>query len=418
MASEKKTLLENFLSLGALQIFGYVIPLITLPYQSRVLGVEKFGLVYFAYAFMAYFMILTDFGFGLSATREIAVNRHNKNNLSNIFSSVTILKLSLVLVSYILLVIITFFVPKIHDNWLIFQLSFLMVLGNAIYPVWFFQGMERMKYITFLNILSKVVFLILIFIFVKKSDDYIIVPLLNSLGFLVAGVIGMYFAIKHLGAKLYIPSLNSIKKQFKYSSDFFLSRVSVSLVTNTNSFCLGLIGSNIMVGYYVAAEKIYQAMQGFCMPLNNALYPFVAKSRNIQLYKKIFYIAILINIFVCAFIFIFAKDIITIFYGQPMLPAYRVLRVFSVAMLLDFPTILIGYPFVAALGYTKETNRSVMFTAAFHIIGLTTLYFTNHLNIYCISYLVAMSVLVTFSIRFGTVIKYKLWNKNYKEALS
>ena len=92
MSEAKRNLLENFLSLGALQIVGYIIPLINLPYLSRILGVEKFGLVFFAFAFMQYFIMLTDYGFGLSATREIAINRHNSNNISNIFSAVTFIK--------------------------------------------------------------------------------------------------------------------------------------------------------------------------------------------------------------------------------------------------------------------------------------------------------------------------------------
>lgn len=142
-----------------------------------------------------------------------------------------------------------------------------------------------MKYITFLNILSKIIFLVLIFIFVKHESDYIIVPLLNSMGFLVSGVIGMYFANKNLGAKLYIPKWTAIKKQFKYSSEFFLSRVSVSAYTNTNTFCLGLIGSTVMVGYYVAAEKIYNAINGIQAPLGQALYPFVAKNKDIAFVK-------------------------------------------------------------------------------------------------------------------------------------
>lgn len=145
MQAERKTLLENFLSLGALQIVSYVIPLINLPYLSRILGVEMFGLVFFAFAFMQYFIMLTDYGFGLSATREIAINRHNKNNLSNIFSAVTFIKLCLLLVSFLILCLMIIFIPKLHENWLVFLLSFLMVVGNAIYPVWFFQGMERMK---------------------------------------------------------------------------------------------------------------------------------------------------------------------------------------------------------------------------------------------------------------------------------
>ena len=261
MNDKKKRLLDNFLSLGALKIFTYVLPMITLPYVSRVLGAEKFGLVYFAVAFVQYFNIITDFGFGLSATREIAINRHNKNNLSNIFSAVTWAKIVLLVISFIIFCCILLLIPKLRENWLIFVLSFLAVIGNVIYPVWFFQGMERMKYITFLNILARTIFLILIFIFVKQQSDYMLIPILTFIGSLISGLIGMYFAIKHLSAKLYIPSWNAIKKQLKYSSEFFLSRASLSIYTNTNTFFLGLITSNLLVGYYVAAEKIYNAIR-------------------------------------------------------------------------------------------------------------------------------------------------------------
>ena len=410
MTGEKKTLLENFISLGALQIITYVIPLISLPYLSRILGVENFGLVFFAFAFMQYFIMLTDYGFGLSATREIAVNRHNQNNLSNIFNSVTVIKLALLLVSYIILTLLCLFVPKLNANWLIFQLSFLMVVGNAIYPVWFFQGMERMKYITFLNILSKTIFLVLIFIFVKQESDYIIVPLLNSMGFLVSGIIGMWFAIKEFKIKFYLPKLNSIIKQFKYSSEFFLSRVSVSAYTNTNTFCLGLIGSNIMVGYYVAAEKIYQAVNGIQMPISQALYPFVAKHKDIKTYKKWFNIAVLINLLVCTLVFIFAKWIITIFYGIDMTEAYKVLRIFCLIALVTFPSILLGYPLLGAMGHTKEANRSVIIGSIVHIIGLIILFTLNKMNIYTIACMVLITESVVFTIRVYSVLKYKLLN--------
>lgn len=414
MANEKKNLLENFISLGALQIVSYVIPLINLPYLSRVLGVEKFGLVFFAFAFMQYFIILTDYGFGLSATREIAVNRHNKNNLSNIFSAVTFIKLCLLLVSFAILCIMIIFIPKLHENWIVFLLSFLMVVGNAIYPVWFFQGMERMKYITFLNILSKTIFLVLIFIFVKKSDDYVIVPLLNSMGFLVSGIIGMYFAIKNLGAKLYLPKWQAIKKQFKYSSEFFLSRVSVSAYTNTNTFCLGLIGSSIMVGYYVAAEKIYNAINGIQAPLGQALYPFVAKNKDIKTYKKWFLVAIICNLLICSFVFIFAKQFIAIFYGANMMFAYKILRIFCIISLIVFPSMLVGYPLIGALGHTKEANRSVIVGSIIHIIGLFTLFITKNMNVYSIAFMVLITESIVFAIRVNAIWKYKLLKENIK----
>lgn len=408
MSEAKRNLLENFLSLGALQIVGYIIPLINLPYLSRILGVEKFGLVFFAFAFMQYFIMLTDYGFGLSATREIAINRHNSNNISNIFSAVTFIKFCLLIISFLILCIMIIFIPKLHQNWLIFILSFLMVVGNAIYPVWFFQGMERMKYITFLNILAKIIFLVLIFIFVKKESDYIIVPLLNSLGFLVSGIIGMYFAIKELGARLYIPKWSTIKKQFKYSSEFFLSRASLSIFTNTNSFCLGLISSTIMVGYYVAAEKIYAAISGLVGPITGALYPFIAKNKDIKLYKKIFTGVVIVNIFICAFVFIFAPDIITIFYGKDMYNAYKILRIFCFLTMISVPHMMLGYPLLGAMGYTKQVNASIIISSFIHIIGLTTLYFTGIMNIYTIALMVLVTESFVFILRGYWVLKYKL----------
>lgn len=411
MREERKNLFANFISLGALQIISYIIPLISLPYLSRILGVEYFGIVFFAFATMQYFIILTDYGFGLSATRQIAVNRHNQNNLSNVFNSVMVIKFMLLIISFIILLLLIVFIPKLKLYKAVFILSFFMVVGSAIYPVWFFQGMERMKYITFLNILSKLIFLILIFTFVKQPSNYLIVPLFNSLGFMTAGLIGVYFAVKELGIKLYIPKWLSIIKQFKYSSEFFLSRVAVSIYTNTNTFCLGLIGSNVMVGYYVAAEKIYTALNGLQLPLNHALYPYVSKYRDVKLFKKIFLITIIINTFICLFVFLFAKYIITVFYGKEMLEAYKVLRIFCLGTLVAIPDMLLGYPLLGGLGYTQKANLSVIISAMIHLLGLFFLYCTNKMNIYSIASMAVITESVVLLLRSFWVVKYKLLSK-------
>lgn len=408
MLKRNKSLLENFISLGALQVIGYVFPLVTLPYLARILSVEKFGLVFFAFAFMGYFDILVDFGFGLSATREIAINRHNQNNLSNIFNSVTTIKFGLISVSYLTLVLATIFVPKIHNNWLIFHLSFLMVVGNAIYPVWFFQGMEKMKYITFLNILAKTIFLVLIFIFVRQQNDYVLVPLLNSCGFLISGIIGFIFAIKEFKIKLYIPKFNSIKKQFKYSSEFFITRLSVSAYTNTNTVCLGFVGSELMVGFYVAAEKIYNAINGLKAPLVNALYPYVTRNRDIKLYKKIFKITILVTFLISLFGFIFAKDIITIFYGSNMQNAYKIFQIFCFLFFVNVPSVLLGYPLLGAFGHTKICNYSVIISSIIHILGLIILISLNKLTIYTMAIMVTLTTTIELIIRVLGTCKYKL----------
>ena len=316
----------------------------------------------------------------------------------------------LVLLSFFALILTIIFIPKIRENYIVFLLSFLMCVGNAIYPVWFFQGMERMKYITFLNILSKTIFLVLIFIFVKHQSDYIIVPLLNSLGFLVAGFIGFYFAVKEFGISLYIPRWSTIKQHFKYSSEFFMTQVSVSLYTNTNTVCLGFVGSEFMVGLYVAAEKIYAAINGLKGPLVTALYPFVTRNKDIKLYRKIFKLAILVSFIVSCFAFIFAKDIITIFYGAEMTEAYKVLRIFCVLFFINVPSVLLGYPLLGALGCTHEVNWSVVYSSIFHLIGLVILISIHGLTIYTMAYMVLFTTTFELLMRVIPVVKYKLWN--------
>ena len=211
----RKRLAENFLSLSGLQAVNYLLPLITLPYLVRVLGPEKFGLIVFAQSFIEYFIILTDYGFNLSATREISIHRNNKEKVCEIFSSVMTVKFLLGTLSFIILALILIFIPKFRNDQLIYLFTFGMVLGNILFPVWFFQGMERMKYITILNIIAKGIFTVCIFIFIRKMADYPYVPLINSMGFLVAGGLSLRIVSKDFGIKFILPSFEAIKHQLK-----------------------------------------------------------------------------------------------------------------------------------------------------------------------------------------------------------
>lgn len=369
---EKKRLISNFFSLSVLQAANYILPLITLPYLVRVLGVEYFGLLAFANATIAYFSILTDYGFNLTATREISIYRDNKEKVIEIFSSVMIIKFFLMIISFLLLAILVFSFDKFRQYALIYFLTFGTVVGNVLFSVWFFQGMERMKYITFFNILAKLIFTVAIFIFVQNQSDVWKVPLLNSIGFLVAGVWSLYLIKKEFGISFQLQTNFTIKKHFIDGWDVFVSRIFVSLYTTINIFLLGLFTNNTIVGYYAIAERIVNAVGGLFTPANQTIYPYMAKmyvnqkNRFFDFTKKIGFSFFSISIILLMLLVLFAKPILKLVIGSPDI---NVLKIYYI-LIFTLITVPFGPLFTQVLiiqKRNKEFNKVVRATFLFNL---------------------------------------------------
>jgi len=367
---DKKRLLENFLSLSVLQGANYILPLITLPYLVRVLGPEKFGLIAFAQAFIQYFNILTDYGFNLSATREISVYRKDKEKVSEIFSSVMVIKFGLIVISLFILLVLIFAIPKFRKDWPVYFFSFGMVLGNVLFPVWFFQGMERMKYITVLNIIAKGIFTICIFLFIRRMSDYLYVPLINSIGFLVAGGLSLRIIFKDFGIKFMFPSFEAVKHQLKEGWHIFVSTLAISLYTTSNTFILGLFADSMSVGYYAAAEKIIKAIQGLLSPISQTLYPYISKlasesrEKALNFIRKLLKIISAIGFIISLLIFYFADFVVNIFLGSQYQQSIIVLRI------LAFLPFIIGLSNVFGIQTMLTFNLKQAFSEILILAGL------------------------------------------------
>ena len=407
---KEKRLVGNFFSLSVLQVFTYVLPLLVLPYLVRTLGVEKFGLVAFAQSFIMFFNIIVDFGFTLSATREISVNREDEEKVTEIFSSVIIIKCILIVLSYLIMNIIVFSYAKFAKEWILFNLSFLWVIGQAMFPIWYFQGMERMKYITIVNVTSKILFTLLIFLFIHNSSDYIYVPLLNGGGMVTGGILSLLFIKKAFSQRFRFYNTKTVLYHFRESSHFFLSRVAVSIYTTSNTFLLGIFTNNTMVGYYSIAEKLYQAILGFYQPIVQALYPYVAKERNITLFKKLFIVLVGINILGIVLLYFIGSDIFDLLFSNNLgTESLEVFHIFLIASLIVVPSILLGYPFLGALGFSKYANLSVIYGSVFHLLGLGLLASFGKINIYSVAILVIGTQIVDLTYRLFGVYKENLW---------
>jgi len=331
----KKKLLENFLSLSILQALNYLLPLITFPYLARVLGPEKFGLVSLAKALIYYLAVFTGYGFNLSATKEISVSREKKQSISKIFSSVITTKFLLGILSMFVLGATVLFIPKFRDNWPLYLLTSGLIWGQVLFPVWFFQGIEKMKYITILNVFSKTILTAFIFLFVRDPSDYLFVPLLNSLGSLLGGVLSLWIAFQTFKICFMLPTIKDIKDQLVQGWYLFTFVAFASVYTLGNTIILGLFTSNTTVGYYEGPYKLVKSLISLIGPVTQTVYPHIGKLANVSQQRALAFIKklnLLISpatLVVSISIFFFARPIILIILGPQYLPSIATLRILS-----------------------------------------------------------------------------------------
>jgi PST family polysaccharide transporter len=354
-------------------------------------------------------MVFTDFGYNLSAVKLVAENRNNTNKLSDIFNRVMFSKLLLLLLGFAIIIVVIFSFDKFSTDKTLYIITYGMVVGNVLFPVWFFMGMEKMKFITIITIITRTLALIPIFVFVKSANDYLLVPVINSAGAILSGVIGVIVVKQVFKLKYAVPGFKEIIHSLKDSAQYFLSRISVSVYTISNVFTLGLFGTTTMVGYYSAAEKLFIALQNAYVPVNNSLYPYMTKTKNTAVFKKIFWFITIANTILIAGLFIYSKEILYLIYKIQDKQSILVFKLLLAACVLIIPSILLGYPFLGAMGYSKFTNKSVITSSIFHLCGLIFLVLTNNLTIYSVAGMLIITEGVVCGIRAWGAYKFNLF---------
>lgn len=384
---DNKVLLANFFSLSALQAVNFILPLLTIPYLIQVIGIELYGLLAFATALMMYFIILSDYGFNLIATDEISINRDSISKVSDIFSAVLMVKFILVLVGFVILTLFILFFDRLSQNWEIYYLTFGIVIGQSLFPIWFFQGMEKMRYIAILNILAKSIFLIAIFIFVKEEEDYYLVPLFNALGFIVSGVISLVYIRNNFGVSFNIQKIEVLQNYLKKGWHIFISRIVVVFYTSSNLLILGVFTDNTMVGHYAIAEKVIGAISSLGAMINQVFFPYLSKIRSISevnYYNKFTYILkIIIGVMslVSLGIYFLAPWIVEMLVGREVSEIVEILRILAITIIFfplggfftqSFITLKASFLITKATIYTAIINLLLVFPLVYfyNIYGL------------------------------------------------
>ena len=383
---DKKVLLENFLSLSTLQALNYILPLITLPYLIKVLGADKYGLIAFAQAFVGYFGLLIGYGFGLSATKDVSKYRNNIRKLSEIFSSVILIQISIFIFCLFIFTIIVFSFEKFREEWSFFYLVYFTLLGGIIFPSWIFQGLEKMKYITVINTLTRVLFTVLIFIVIKEQSDYYWVPLLNLFGGMIGGLWALWLIFNNFNIKFLLPSIQRIIYDLKEGWYIFISTVAYNIYNISPTFFIGIFIDNTAVAIYSLAEKIVNILRYFLVNIFMVFYPNLSnKVKNdfrtySKMWKNLFKIAIPVSIILWILTLFFPKPIFLFFFSEEFLYSLFLLKILGFSLILQSLMNLFGMQSMLLLGYTKAYGVSYVVVTLIYILILPIiLFFTKNL---------------------------------------
>ncbi len=398
-SKEDKTLFTNTVMLYIMQISGYLFPLLTFPYLTRVLGSDTYGILTASSAVMSYFQLLVDFGFILSATRDCSLCRDDKKQLIRINCSVVQAKCLLSLIGLIVLLPVIGVVPLYRENALYLILSYLSVFLSSFIPDYLFRGLEKMSSITYRTLGARTIYLILVFAFIHTERQFILVPVFNAASNLFIVAWSWWYVLKKFRLPYRFQSLTSTLETLKRSAIFFLSRIASTLYGASNVFLMTLLGFPTgVLGQYGAADSLIQNARKMLTPISDSLYPYMVKNRNFKLLKRLLLIFMPVIVAGCVFLYVFAELFIRILCGEGYEQAIPVFRGFLPMLAITLPIYLLGFPTLSPMGMDKEANLTTIYASIFHFVGLTILVLTGKISVTAIIILTTCSeCIVLFS---------------------
>lgn len=327
---DKEQLVENFFYLSLFQVACYIFPLLTIPYLARIIGTEGFGKIAFAAAVVSWIQIVVDWGFNYTATREVAKNRDDVNFVSDVFSNVFWAKCIISVVSLFFLIGLIVLIPLFRDNALVILVTYVMIFGNILFPSWFFQAIEKMKFVAIFNFVIKLIFTLFVFLFIDSPDDYVLQPFFISVGFLFCGMVSMWIILKRWKYKLFAPNLTRIFAEIKQSKDMFLNNLMLNSYTNFTVLLLGFFGGGHANGVFDGGNKFAAISQQFLQVVTRVFFPFL--SRKTEKHSLYAILNMSVGVLFSLFLFICAPYIVEIFLSPEFLDSVIVLRILAVSI--------------------------------------------------------------------------------------
>ncbi|MFY0610406.1 MAG: flippase [Hyphomicrobiaceae bacterium] len=329
---------KNFLALAVLQGGNYLLPLVLIPFLARTLGLETFGDWVFAVSFVSIFRTLVAYGFDLTATRTVSVHRDNGMLVLQLYAVVITVRFAMLALSYVIFAALALTFSNIWNVATLTLLSMLVLVGEALFPIWLFQGKERMATITQLRLGYRTLFVIAVLLTVRSADDVYFIPLIEAAGSLATGLLAGWIAFGYGPLKWQRPDISFFKEHVASGGMVCLSSIAVHFYSTINTILLGIFFGPVAVAHFAIAEKIFQAIWGMFGPIGQALFPVLAQMRALDFQsfaraaRRALAVYSTLLILAAVALYVLSGPLVWLVAGEQDLLAQRVLKVFAIAL--------------------------------------------------------------------------------------
>lgn len=402
-----KKLLENTVMLYIMKFAGHLFSLLVVPYQTRVLSQEYYGGLSLALGVMMYFTMLIDFGFMVSGVTEIANNRNNRKCLSECLTSVMVIRIGLSLLSVGILTAMILLISS-YTQWAAAFYTYLVaIIFEALLPMFFLRGMEDMRTVAMLTLLSKAAMTVLIFVFVKSDDDYLLVPAMRVAGAVLSFAVAWIYIRKKYKVALVAVTRKQLLSYVKQSFGYFVSRIASTVYRGGNTAILGATLSPAMVALYACPEKLMTFGMSISSPISDSLLPYISKSHD---YKSAWRMIKIILPFILVggtIGFVWADQIITFIFGAQYLESADVLRAVIPIIAVTPINYIIAFPVMVPMGLQKQSNLANIVGAIVYVLGMRVLWITQNISILSAAIVLMITECCVAGWRTLMVIKYR-----------
>lgn len=372
-------ILHNIAALGSVQILNYLLPLITLPYVTRVLGVEVWGTVALVQIVIGYFTLVTNWGFSMSGTRKVAAHRNEHELVVDIFFAVWVAQWLLCAVAILLLALLILFVPFFNKYAAYFVWGIGSIISSVLFPIWFLNGLENMKQVATIQVATRVTAVPLIFLLVQGPQDGPLILAIGAISGIIGGAITLVWINKHLGLTWRWPSKVRILDELREGAAIFISSVCISLYTSLTPTILSLVAGNVAVGYFALADRVRQLAQSTLAPISQALFPrmshlFQTDSTQARvLLQRSSKLILLISVSASIVLWILAEYIVIFLAGEQFRPATMVLKWLAPLPFVISLSNIFGIQIMLPNFMTKVFNRILGVAGALSLVMIVPL---------------------------------------------